>query len=67
MTVTFDDARLSEAQVVERIGNRRAGQALSRRSGVKPETVRQWLAYWTTGERLEVAYETSPRESSRAS
>ncbi len=68
MTVTFDDARLSEAQVVERIRETGAPVKPYRvEAEFKPETVRQWLAYWTTGERLEVAYETSPRESSRAS
>ena len=57
MTVTFDDARLSEAQVVERI---RETGAPVKPYGVepedKPETLREWLAYWTTGERLEVAF-----------
>ena len=57
MTVTFDDARLSEAQVIERI---RETGAPVRPYGVeaerKPETVRQWMVYWTTGERLEVLF-----------
>ena len=57
MTVTFDDARLSEAQVIERI---RATGTPVRAYGIeaerKPETIRQWLVYWTTGERLEVLF-----------
>jgi Cd2+/Zn2+-exporting ATPase len=57
MTVTFDDARLSEAQVVERIRETGAPvKPYSVEAEYKPETAREWLAYWTTGERLEVAF-----------
>ena len=57
MTVTFDDARLSEAQMVERV---RETGARVKPYGVEveraPETVREWLVHWTTGERLEVVF-----------
>jgi Cd2+/Zn2+-exporting ATPase len=57
MTVTFDDAQLSEAQVIERV--RETG------APVKPYTVepehapasaREWIAQWTTGDRLEALF-----------
>ena len=54
MTVTFDDARLSEEQVIERA--RETGAPVKPYSAEvehKPETVRAWLAHWTTGDRLE--------------
>ena len=57
MTVTFDDARLSEAQVVERV--RETGAAVkpyAAEAERAPETAREWLRYWTTGERLEVIF-----------
>jgi Zn2+/Cd2+-exporting ATPase len=57
MTVTFDDARLSEAQVVERV---RESGAPVRPYAVEveraPKTLHEWLRYWTTGERLEVVF-----------
>ena len=57
MTVTFDDARLSEAQVVERVRETGAPvKPYSVEAEHKPETVREWLAHWTTGERLEVVF-----------
>ena len=55
MTVAFDDARLSEAQVVERV--RETGAAVKRyvvEPERAPESVGEWLRYWTTNERLEV-------------
>jgi Zn2+/Cd2+-exporting ATPase len=57
MTVTFDDARLSEAQVIERIRETGAPvKPYSVEAEYKPETVRKWLEHWTSGERLEVAF-----------
>jgi Zn2+/Cd2+-exporting ATPase len=57
MTVTFDDARLSEAQVIERIRETGAPvKPYSVEAEYKPETVREWLKHWTSGERLEVAF-----------
>jgi Cd2+/Zn2+-exporting ATPase len=57
MTVTFDDARLSEAQVIERIRETGAPvKAYSIEPERKPETVRQWLTRWMTGDRLEVLF-----------
>jgi Cd2+/Zn2+-exporting ATPase len=57
MTVTFDDARLSEAQMIERIRDTGAPvRAYSIEAEPKPETIRQWLVHWTTGERLEVLF-----------
>ena len=57
MTVTFDDARLSEAQVIERV---RETGAPVKPYGVeveyKPATVREWLMHWTTGDRLEAVF-----------
>ncbi len=54
MTVTFDDARLSEEQVIERV--RETGAPVKRYELEKEETpanVREWLVHWTTGDRLE--------------
>jgi Zn2+/Cd2+-exporting ATPase len=57
MTVTFDDARLSEAQLIERIRETGAPVKAYRIEAERtPETIRQWLVYWTTGERLEVVF-----------
>ncbi len=54
MTVTFDDTHLSEAQVIERV---RETGAPVRRYTVEAETapanLREWLVYWTSGDRLE--------------
>ena len=53
MTVTFDDARLSEEQVIERVRETGAPvQPYGVEAEHKPETVREWLEHWTTGERL---------------
>jgi Cd2+/Zn2+-exporting ATPase len=57
MTVTFDDARLSEAQVVERV--RETGAPVKpyvMEAERVPQTVGEWLRHWTTGERLEVVF-----------
>ena len=57
MTVTFDDARLSEAQVIERV--RETGARVKPYSVEverPPQTVLEWLVHWTTGERLEVVF-----------
>jgi Cd2+/Zn2+-exporting ATPase len=57
MTVTFDDARLSEEQVIERVRETGAPvQPYSVEAEHKPETVREWLECWTTGERLEAVF-----------
>jgi len=54
MTVTFDDARLSEAQVIERV--RETGAAV-KPYAVEPErrpaNLREWFVHMTSGERLE--------------
>ena len=57
MTVTFDDARLSEAQVIERV--RETGAPVKPygiEAEYKPGTVREWLMHWTTGDRLEAVF-----------
>ena len=57
MTVTFDDARLSEAQVVERV--REAGAPVKPyavEAERAPEGVREWVVHWTTGDRLEAVF-----------
>ncbi len=57
MTVTFDDAQLSEAQVIERV--RKTGASVDRyttESDHPPRTAREWLTFWTTGERLEAVF-----------
>jgi Cd2+/Zn2+-exporting ATPase len=57
MTVTFDDARLSEEQVVERV--RETGATVKPyvvEAERAPETVGEWLRLWTTGARLEVVF-----------
>ena len=54
MTITFDDARLSEEQVIERV--RETGAPVKRfelEPEVRPTNLREWLAYWTTGDRFE--------------
>jgi Cd2+/Zn2+-exporting ATPase len=57
MTVTFDDAQLSEAQVIEKV--RQTGAAVgpyAAEAEHPPKTAREWLAFWTTGERLEAVF-----------
>jgi len=57
MTVTFDDARLSEAQVIERVRETGASvKPYSVEAEYKPATVHEWLAHWTTGDRLEAVF-----------
>ena len=57
MTVIFDDARLSEAQMIERIRDTGAPvRAYGIEAERKPETIRQLLVHWTTGGRLEVLF-----------
>ncbi len=54
MTVTFDDARLSEAQVIERV--REVGAPVTPYTPEierKPANIREWAAHWTSGDRLE--------------
>ena len=57
MTVTFDDAQLSEAQVIEKV--RQTGAAVgpyAAEAEHPPKTAREWFAFWTTGERLEAVF-----------
>jgi Cd2+/Zn2+-exporting ATPase len=57
MTVTFDDARLSEAQVIERVRETGAPvKPYSVEAEYKPATLREWLIHWTTGNRLEAVF-----------
>ena len=54
MTVTFDDAHLSEAQMLERV--RQTGAPVTPyklEAEHKPASTRAWLLYWVTGDRLE--------------
>ena len=54
MTVTFDDARLTEAQVIERVRQTGAPvKPFSLEAEAPPTTALGWLRYWTTGDRLE--------------
>ncbi len=57
MAVSFDDARLSEAQVVERV--RETGARVKPyvvEAERVPQSVGEWLRHWTTGERLEIVF-----------
>jgi len=57
MTVTFDDALLTQAQLIERVRQTGAPvRPFTIEPEHKPETVRQWLTHWTTGERLEAVF-----------
>lgn len=57
MTVTFDEARLSEAQVIERVRETGASvKPYSAETEHKPASPREWLLYWTTGDRLEAPF-----------
>ena len=54
MTVTFDDAHLSESQVIERV--RGTGAPVKRyapEAEHHPASLREWVRHWTTGDRLE--------------
>jgi Cd2+/Zn2+-exporting ATPase len=57
MTITFDDAQLSEAQVIAQV---RAAGAPVERYPVEPEhpprTAREWVRFWTAEEQLEVVF-----------
>jgi len=54
MTVTFDDARLTESEVLERVRSTGAPvKKMSDGEGAAPQTAGDWLRYWLTGERLE--------------
>lgn len=57
MTVTFDDARITQAQVLERV--RETGAAVSPfvpEDDHAPGNLREWIRHWTTGERLEAVF-----------
>jgi len=57
MTVTFDDARLTESEVIERV--RSTGASVERfKAGAvaTPRTTQEWLRHWFTGERLEAVF-----------
>lgn len=57
MTVTFDDAQLSEAQVIEKV--RQTGAAVgpyAAEAEHPPKTARERFVFWTTGERLEAVF-----------
>ena len=57
MTVTFDDARLSEAQVVERVRETGAPvKPYAVEAERAPEGVREWVVHWTTGDRIEAVF-----------
>lgn len=54
MTVSFDDARLSEAEMVQHV--RRTGAAVKPYAPEPerpPGTLAEWLRHWTRGDRLE--------------
>ncbi len=54
MTVTFDDAHLSEEQVIEQV--RATGAPVKRYAADvehKPTNAREWFMHWMTGDRLE--------------
>lgn len=57
MTVTFDDAKLSEAQVIDRV--RETGASVRRyadEAELHPRSLGEWLRFWTSGERLEAVF-----------
>ena len=57
MTVTFDDARMTESEVIERV--RSTGASVERfKAGAvaTPRTAEEWLRHWFTGERLEAVF-----------
>ena len=57
MTVTFDDAHLSEAQVIERVRDLGAPvKPYTAEPEHEPANFREWAGYWTTGERLEAVF-----------
>jgi Cd2+/Zn2+-exporting ATPase len=54
MTVTFDDARLTEAQVIDRV--RSTGAPVTSLPDSGAATPQDGLRYWFTGERLEAVF-----------
>lgn len=57
MTVTFDDARLSEAQVIERVrGTGAPVKPYKLEVEHKPANARERLKLWMTGDRLEAVF-----------
>jgi Cd2+/Zn2+-exporting ATPase len=57
MTVTFDDARLTESEVIERV--RSTGASVEKFKGgavAPPRTAGEWVRHWFTGERLEAVF-----------
>lgn len=55
MSVTFDDAAISAAQVIEKV--RETGAAVkpyAPEAETKPTNTREWLSYWLKGDRLEL-------------
>jgi Zn2+/Cd2+-exporting ATPase len=57
MSVTFDDARLSEAQVVEKVRETGAPvKPFTLEAEHKPANFREWLKHWTTGDQLEAVF-----------
>jgi len=57
MTVTFDDAHLSEAQVIERVRETGAPvQPFDLEPEREPANLRERLVWWPTGDRLEALF-----------
>ncbi|MEN9677641.1 MAG: hypothetical protein RIS76_3537 [Verrucomicrobiota bacterium] len=57
MTVTFDDAKLSETQLIHQV--RETGAPVNRYTGeseARPQNAREWFTYWTSGARLEAVF-----------
>lgn len=57
MTVTFDDARMTESELIERV--RSTGASVEKFKGgavATPRTTEEWLRHWSTGERLEAVF-----------
>jgi Zn2+/Cd2+-exporting ATPase len=54
MSVTFDEARISEAQVIEKVrGTGAPVKPFAAEVEGKPAGIREWLALWLKGDRLE--------------
>ena len=54
MTVTFDDARMTESELIERVRSTGASVEKFKAGAVAtPRTTQEWLRHWFTGERLE--------------
>jgi Cd2+/Zn2+-exporting ATPase len=57
MSVTFDDRKLSESQMIERV--RQTGAHVRRYTAKEeraPSGLREWIAYWLDQDRLEVVF-----------